>query len=487
MAFKKRLTGLAVLTALCQPVLAQIQSEQAFSRLLDGDSEKRVIVTLNVKAPPKGTSERIGGGQWLNLNQYIKAAQKKLATEMGWRNLNDVVNFEQVPAMAKSISLNEFRKLQESGTVASIHEDKFHRLSLDTSIRSIGSASSIILDSGESVDTKGEGVSIAVLDSGVDYQHPFFQGRVIAGACYSAYGSCDSGAVFEEGVSAARPCPVYGCDHGTHVAGIIAGNNGQMHGVAPKAEILALNVFSNDGVQMGAFDSDIIQGLEWVYQHAETYNVAAVNMSLGGGLQGEHCDDSPTKYIIDKLLEKDVLTVVASGNDGATDGVGTPSCISSAMSVGSMEKDGSIASYSNSYGQLDIVAPGSDINSSVPGGKYGVKSGTSMATPHVAGAVAVLKSAFPEATAAQIRRALKAGKSFRDPRNGVRSAMLHIPSSIHWLEENVIPVDESLPTAPLNPVPVPTEPEKEKCKKRIDGILVEKTTGDCAKEKKIQW
>ena len=457
---------------------SQTLSEQTFRQLANGNGELRVIVTLK-SAAKKTDGTLLGNGEWMNLGNYIDEAQRKLAKEMGWRNFNDIVRFKQVPALAKSVTSSEYKKLNHSNQVQSVHIDNFNPIFLSNSAQSIG------LHQFAHSEYTGIGTTVAVLDSGVDANHPFFQGRVKDGACFSGYGSCPGRSKVKFGVAAGLPCPasVKGCDHGTHVAGIVAGNNGSTRGVASQANILAVNVFSNDGQKMGAFDSDIIQGLEWVYRKADEYNIAAVNMSLGGGKFFTTCDDKPIRYIVDMLAQKNIAVVVAAGNESYTNAVAQPACISSAVTVGSTEPDGHISYFSNSYSYIDIVAPGGKIASSVPGGGYAIKSGTSMAAPQVAGAFALLKGAFPQATLKQLKIALQQGKQFVDKRNNVKSAQLDLVGSVKWLSAQF-----NTSNQPQKPDPALRNPKpKSKCSERIDGILVESTTGDCNSTNKIEW
>jgi len=131
-------------------------------------------------------------------------------------------------------------------------------------------------------------------------------------------------------------------------------------------------------------------------------------MSLGGGRSLTACDDDLTKPVIDQLRAAGVATAIASGNDGFRDAVSFPGCISSAVTVGATSKQDQLADFSNCGPQVDLHAPGVTINSSIPGGRFAAFSGTSMATPHVAGAFAALKSLHPKATVDQIEQALKA-------------------------------------------------------------------------------
>src|SRR5437867_6837747 len=157
---------------------------------------------------------------------------------------------------------------------------------------------------------------------------------------------------------------------------------------------------------LGACTCDIRADLERVYDLRATYAFAAVNMSLAGGLFSSTCDGEEYKPFIDNLRAAGIATVVAAGNDGSTDQVSAPACVSTAVSVGATTKDDQVAYFSNVAPFLSLFAPGDEIISSYPGGEFVVASGTSMAAPHVTGAWAVLKQAAPGASVDEVLQAL---------------------------------------------------------------------------------
>jgi subtilisin family serine protease len=232
------------------------------------------------------------------------------------------------------------------------------------------------------------------------------------------------------------------------VAGIVAGNNGPAgapSGVAKAAGLISVQVFSqfsgsgycgSNTTCPQAYESDLVSGLQHVYDLRNTYNIASVKMSLGGGQYFSACDsDWPSfKTAVDNLRLAGIATVIASGNNGYTNSISFPACISSAISVGATDKSDVVASYSNSASFLNLLAPGSSIYSSLLNAGYGYLSGTSMATPHVAGAWAVLKSAKPTATVSEVLTALvNTGKPITDARNSITKPRIQVDQAVYAL------------------------------------------------------
>ncbi|MEU4083325.1 S8 family serine peptidase [Streptomyces aureus] len=340
-----------------------------------------------------------------------------------------VQTFRTLPLVTVKVDKAGLDKLADQSNVVSVTEDVPVPPSLDESVPLIGATSPA------AANLTGAGSAIAVLDTGVATGHPFLKGRVVAEACfspvdadYSATSLCPDGTEQQEGTGSADsesgPCAtITECDHGTHVAGIAAGNGKGLtgapaRGVAPGAGIVAVQIFSKfnseDYCGAGAapcvlsFTSAQLAGLEKVYELKQSgAPIVAANLSLGGGRYTSACEDDPRQAVIDQLLDVDVATVVAAGNNGYTDAVSAPACVPSALAVGATTDDDELSAFTNRGPLLDFFAPGTSIVSSVPGGGYASKNGTSMAAPHVAGALALLRQAYPTWSIASLEALLK--------------------------------------------------------------------------------
>ncbi len=340
-----------------------------------------------------------------------------------------LVSYDTLPMTTLRVDRAGLEELNAKPGVVSVTEDVAEKPALDQSTVKIGS------DRTFAAGKTGAGTSVAVLDTGVAVNHPFLAGRVKTELCFSdndpVAGSsslCPTGAAAQEGPGSADaesgPCATPGvdCSHGTHVAGIVAGNGAGLtgaprRGVAPGADIIAVQVFSKfdseefcAGVApcVGSFMSSQVKALEKILalKKAGT-NVAAVNLSLGGGRYATACAEDRRKPVVDALRAAGVATVAAAGNNSFTDAVTAPGCISSAITVGATSDDDQLAAFTNRGPLVDLMAPGTSIVSSVPGGGYTPSNGTSMATPHVAGAFAVLRQTYPHLSVDQLEAMLK--------------------------------------------------------------------------------
>ncbi len=430
---------------------------QTFKTLIskaEASGPVRVIVGLRSSFQPEGTLSDSQAVQ--SQHKAIAQAQEQLLNQMSAFTVQALKKFETIPFIGMQTDAAGLAHLANSPDVATIEEDIAVPPSLADSTLIIGAPSAWA--SGFS----GAGQVIAILDTGVDKNHPFLAGKVVSEACFSTTAGSTSTSVCPGGVAesispgSGLNCSLADCKHGTHVAGIAAGKGASFSGVAKDANIIAIQVFSRfntaeacDGNPpcMLTYITDQIKGLERIQALSGIHKIAAVNMSLGSGKFSSPCDSSEParKAIISNLRSLGIATIISSGNSGHTDSMGAPACISSAISIGSTG-DGSAApgrplapqdvvvETSNSASFLNLLAPGRWINSSVPGGIFENLSGTSMAAPHVAGAWAILKSKSPSASVDQILSALTStGVPVIDGRNGIVKPRIQVDAALNAL------------------------------------------------------
>jgi subtilisin family serine protease len=285
--------------------------------------------------------------------------------------------------------------LRSRAYVMSVFPDDTVRATLHESVPLIGARRVV-----EELNGTGVGIRVGIVDTGVDYHHVALGGGF--GPGYRVAGGWD----FANDDS--DPLDDHG--HGTHVAGIVAGNGGGVVGVAPAATLYAFKVLNSSGYGL---DSDVLAGLDRVLDpdgNPLTNDAAhVINLSLGGI---GHADD-PLSRALDQLSELGVVCIVAAGNGYSYFSIGSPGTSRRAITVGAATKSDVMASFSsrgpaprNFDLKPDLVAPGVDIISAAPGGGTLALSGTSMATPHVAGVAAQLRQLHPGWSVEQIKSAL---------------------------------------------------------------------------------
>ena len=334
--------------------------------------------------------------------------------------------YERIPFFAARVDAAALTALENSPGVNSISEDVVEQATLAESVPLVNAPAAW------TAGATGAGWKIAILDTGVQTSHEFLSGKTYAEGCFSNQGGagtnmslCPGGVGNSMTPGSGANCAVSGCNHGTHVAGIAVGSGAGLNGVAPNAQLIALQVFTrfDDSATCGisvpcvrSWVSDQVAALDYVLALAGPDNVnqiAAANLSLGAGQYASQaeCDggagNPARRAAIDNLRSIGIATVAASGNNGFVGALNAPACISSAVSVGSTTKGDVMVSSSNRAPFLSLLAPGSAITSSVPFNAYAVMNGTSMASPHVAGAWAVLKQANPVASVTDVLTALR--------------------------------------------------------------------------------
>ncbi|HEY3276423.1 MAG TPA: S8 family serine peptidase [Syntrophorhabdaceae bacterium] len=422
--------------------LAKFASPEAYTRLAAKAASAGSVRTLVRIEAPFTPELSLSQTEMNSQRAAMAAAQKSLISELEGMGIKtaESYRYKYVPYILLRADKTALAALAASSRVAAIEEDVLSKPMATPGWDTIQVEANVLHAAGHT----GSGAYVAVLDTGVDKTHPYLAGAVASEACYSSnnetYNStslCPGQAPESTAVDSALPygtgvCPAGDCDHGTHVSGTVAGRSGIVGspgpGMAPGASLIAVQVFSrfdNAGACGGSptcalsFSSDQIKGLERVYELRNGFNIAAVNMSLGGGeyFSAGSCNraNGAVKAVIDLLRGVGIASVISSGNSGYCGSMGSPGCISTAVSVGATDSDDLVADYSNSASFLSILAPGSAITSSVPGGTYDSWNGTSMAAPHVAGAWALIKADRADATVTDVLNGLVAtGVSVRD-------------------------------------------------------------------------
>ncbi len=295
--------------------------------------------------------------------------------------------FSLIPAAAMRVTSDEIQHLAASTDVERVWLDLPVHTCLDVSAPSIHAPQ--VWQSSYT----GHGVGIAVVDTGIDPGHPDFAGRVAAMEDFTGEGPHDN----------------HG--HGTHVAGIAAGDGTRYRGVAPGASLYVAKVLHSDG---SGYMSEVIAGLDWAIQQ----DVRVINLSLGGVGPCDGTDALSTAC--DAAVDHGVLVCVAAGNFGpGASTVGPPGCARRPLTVGACTSQEEIAHFSargpTADGRVkpDVLLPGVDIVSCRAQGTsmgspidalYTRASGTSMATPHASGLIALLLQAFPELSPDQVKQ-----------------------------------------------------------------------------------
>lgn len=318
---------------------------------------------------------------------------KALAKKLEAQGAKVLHIYEIINAIAVQMPANEILRASKDSALDMIHEDMEVHTCLDKSVPHIGATKTWEVEG-----TKGEGMIVAVVDTGVDPDHPDLKGKVIATEDFTGEGYFD------------------GNGHGTHVAGTIAGtgdaSNSKYIGVAPEAKIIGAKVLASNG--SGTF-SGVIAGIEW----AAKQKPHVMNLSLGGNVAGSCDGTDPASMAVDAAVDQGIIMCIAAGNAGpGSSTVGTPGCAKKVITVGASDDSDNIAWFSSRGPTLDkrvkpdIVLPGVDIIAArakntgmgtVIDDYHTQASGTSMATPHCAGVAALLKAKYADMTPQDIK------------------------------------------------------------------------------------
>ena len=315
-------------------------------------------------------------------------------------------------------------------------------------------------DTVQALGVTGSGVAIAMLDTGIDSDHPNLSSSLVAEACFcddqpGPAGCCPDGSDNQTGPGSAEDDQ----GHGTGTTGVIVSSSGSHLGIAPGADIVALKVLDANGT--GLF-SDIADALDWVIDNHETYGIKVVNLSLSDGAEYNNAAASPcsgtnTANAIADLKTLGISVYTASGNEGHDSGISFPACVPDAISVGGVYDASfpavnwstpggttlctdtpapvdSFVCHSNSGALLDLLAPDYLTSTTGIGGGTAHFGGTSIASPYAAGQAALLLEAVPTLTPDEIVSWLKFfAPQVTNPDNGLSFSRTRVDIAVQFL------------------------------------------------------
>lgn len=409
----------------------------------------RVLVGLSLAGRPSSPSPAAPESERAAFLREVSASvdevQDRVLQQLPAGEFTLVRRFESVPYLAGFASEKAIQRLAELSEVVRVDVD------------APGNGTGVLVDAKELTNADevnelgftGEGVTVAVLDTGLDRDHPDLQDDLVDEACFcsdsegSATGCCPNGFPTQTGAGAAEDDH----GHGTHVTGIITSKGTVAPlGVAPDAEIVAVKVLDENKIFCCA--SDVVAGLDWVAaNHASDVDV--VNMSLGTvSLFSGQCDDATAitmafRDAVENLHDLGIVTFAASMDGGSSTEMPAPACVEKSLAVGAVDDDDVPSGSSNSNSVTDLFAPGETVLSTFLSGGTNTFSGTSTAAPHAAACAANLLQAGGRLPPAEIERRLEStGVSVVDPKNSLAfpriDCLAALPKLRFWIAASTL-------------------------------------------------
>jgi hypothetical protein len=382
---------------------------------LQRGEQPRVMIAL-AAAPSRDVGQ---------LRRDVSAAQDAVLRGVGDDELRIKRRFVAVPALA-GIARNRgvLQRLAADPRVLRIDLDGGGTGSLTNSVPHVRA------NFRHARGNRGSGATVAIIDSGIDTNHPDLADALTAQACFGdndnaidGVGFCPNGSDRQTGAGAAED----DAGHGTHVSGIVA-SNGSVSGtgMAPDAQLVAIKVLNNCAFSgCFFFFSEIVAALDYIIA-TPGLGVQVINMSLGtSALFTGACDNATASTMagaaaVNTLRANGVITFASSGNNGSSTAMTLPACLTNVVSVAAADNGDVLANFSNTNATTDLIAPGVGILSLAIGGGTTTASGTSMASPHAAGCAALLIDAGDATTPAAIEARLKTSTvQVTDARNNV--------------------------------------------------------------------
>ncbi len=412
---------------------------------LESDGRVRVLVAFEVPDLERSQSEQSVSPDTRLSRQAatIRTARSNVMASLSNENYSLEREFNYINGVALTVNAAGLDELLSSDAVVSVDLDEGGQGHLMEGLPLAN------IDAVQSMGFTGKGVTVAVLDTGIDSDHPDLSDSLVAEACFcsdSGNGCCPAGGTTQLGVGSAEDDN----GHGTHVSGIITSNGivGPL-GSAPDAKIVAVKVIDENNVF--CCSSDIVAGLDWLIGRDD---IDLINMSLGTFARfAGQCDSAqsfliPMATAINTLKSQGVTAFASAGNNADNAQMGAPACIENVVAVGSVndfdESAGEISSFSNSNSETDVFAPGALITSSALGGGTVVFQGTSMASPMTAGCAALLLEADPALSPATLKNAITTSSTeLLDTRNDLTFPLLDCVSAKQAIESSCFIIQAS--------------------------------------------
>lgn len=382
-----------------QPQPSNEKIGQGVREALATDGTAQVVIALT--QPPSMETQPI---DLEKLRREISELQDDVLSGLRADKYTPRYKYRVVPGLIGTIKTEQgLSKLAAHQNVVRIDLDVSTSVNLASTVPLIGA------DAWHRRGITGQGVNVAVLDTGLDTDHNDLSDNLLHEECFvSVGGGCPNGHNRQSGAGAAED----GNGHGTQVTGIIT-SRGTISsvGVAPDAEIVAIKILADNGEGVV---SDWLAALDFIL--ADRPDVDVINMSLGTfELFSGNCDNATsynmlTASTMDNLRANGVISFAASGNDGSGIQMSSPACISNVVSVGATDDSDNVADFTNSNATLDIMAPGVNVTSTGLANGTATGDGTSLASPHAAGCAALLIEAGVATTPDQIESRLETSK-----------------------------------------------------------------------------
>lgn len=412
------------------------QKKQEIQAYAQKRSQIPVIVRLSESSRLSKQNQNTGATALKNQTQrHRDHFQRLFSTAMKQGNAKQYREFNDARMRSLTVDEDELDRLLADPSVE-VYPNRIHTVSLTQSVP-------LVFPNQGASDYTGQDQRVILIDTGVDQTHSFLNGAVdtTQAACFSNDGNvgglaghfpaseslCPGGATSSIGTTSGQACDstLTGCNHGTQMAGIIAGQDASSNGVAPDARVVPIQVFTkiNDfevcnslgliDPCIGATTSDLLAALEYVRTNLNQSNVAAVNISFGTSFTSQGQCDSSLESTIQQIVSNGIAVVASSGNGGSDLAMTSPACIDGVVSVASTSISNAPSVFNNRNSELDFFAPGEGITTStLPANQFAdvqdvPAGGTSAAAAHISGAWAVMKSKNTNARVSLVKSTLE--------------------------------------------------------------------------------